>query len=221
MMDFSAYETVIVANGEAPTHPAALALLRHARHIVCCDGAIRHLLALKLTPSAIVGDGDSIQNTEYQRFRHLFIEDKSTEYNDLTKAFNYCAAQNWHRVAVVGACGLREDHALANIALLMLHARNFQTIMVTNFGVFTPIHETTNFNSYAGEAVSIFSFTPSTRLTFNGLRYPVENRSFSQLWEGTLNESLGNTFCIQLENEGEVLVYQAFQKENGIFSHTQ
>lgn len=214
MVDLSAFQTVIVANGEAPVHPSALALLQQARNIVCCDGAIRHLAALNLTPTAVVGDGDSIQNSDYQKYKSFFVEDKSTEYNDLTKAFNYCASQNWRQVAVVGGCGLREDHALANIALLMTHARHFQTAMVTNFGIFTPIHTTTVFASHSGEAVSIFSFTPNTRLTFSGLRYPVTNRSFMQLWEGTLNESLDDTFCIQLENEGEVLVYQAFQKEN-------
>ena len=61
------------------------------------------------------------------------------------------------------------------------------------------------------EQVSIFSFTPTARLTFHGLRYPVNQRSFAELWEGASNESLGDSFTIELHDKGQVLVYQAFK----------
>lgn len=208
------YRTIILANGEMPSHPFALEMLRNANTIVCCDGAVRHLEKLQLQPTAIVGDGDSIPAEIRKRYADRISPDKCQEYNDLTKAFHYVAAHHPGPVAVLGAMGLREDHAFANLALLMRHARSTDTIMVTNYGVFSPIFHSTTFASHEGEAVSIFSFTPSTRLTFSGLRYPVKNRSFAELWEGTLNEALSNQFRIELRDEGEVLVYQAFQKEN-------
>ena len=214
MVDLKSYQTVVVANGEAPVHPVAQQLLQQADERVCCDGAIRHLETLGLSPTAVVGDGDSIQHSDLQKYHSLFIQDASPDYNDLTKALNYCASRGRKRVAIVGGCGLRDDHTLGNIALLMKHSRDLQLVMVTNYGVFTPIRATTSFPSYPGEAVSVFSFCPDTKLTYQGLRYPVHQRSFLELWEGTLNESLGDSFCIQLQNEGEVLIYQAFQKEN-------
>ena len=77
--------------------------------------------------------------------------------------------------------------------------------------MFTPISGTTTFSSRAGEQVSIFNFTPGTRVTFHGLRYPVTQRTFAELWEGASNESLGDRFTVELHDEGQVLVYQAFK----------
>lgn len=201
---------VIIANGECPTHPTAVELLRTADHVVCCDGALRHLVALGITPTVVVGDGDSISEALYAQYKHLYQTDASTEYNDLTKAYNYCRQQGWNDIAVVGASGLRDDHALANLALLVRHAREFRTFMVSNHGIFTPISKTTEFPSEKGQQVSVFNFTPGTRLTFHGLRYPVEKRCFHELWEGALNESLGAKFTIEMNDPGEILVYQAF-----------
>ena len=214
MIDTLPYRTIILANGEMPTHPIAMEMLRKADTIICCDGAVRHLEKLQLQPTVIVGDGDSIPAEIRKRYADRISPDKCQEYNDLTKAFHYAAKHNLSPVAILGAMGLRDDHAFANLSLLMRHARSTRVVMVTNYGIFTPISSSTVFRSHKGEAVSVFSFTPATRLTFSGLRYPVEKRSFAELWEGSLNESLGDQFGIELCDEGEILVYQAFQKEN-------
>lgn len=203
--------TVILANGECPMHPVPVELLKQAVHCVCCDGAIRHLEALGITPEVIVGDGDSQSAAQRAKYASLYVRDASTEYNDLTKAFNYCRERQWFDVDVVGAGGLRDDHALANIGLLLHHAREFRVRMITNYGIFTPIFETTDFHSFAGQQVSVFSFTPSARLTFQGLRYPVRERAFAELWEGSLNEALGEQFTVELCDEGKIIVYQAFK----------
>ena len=209
------FSTVVIANGECPTHPIALELLHNARNIVCCDGAVRHLEQLNAVPTAIVGDGDSISEENRVKYAKFLVNlDKSEEYNDLTKAFNYCEANGFHTIAIVGGCGLREDHALANLSLLMGYAERFEVIMVTNYGIFTPILKTHTFQSHQGDAVSVFSFTPKTHLTFHGLKYPVNNRCFNHLWEGSLNEALADKFTVELHDEGRILVYQAFKKEN-------
>ncbi len=201
---------VIVANGEPPAHPWVVALLRRAAHIICCDGAVAALEHLGLEPAVVVGDGDSLTAEQRARYADYFEQDASTDYNDLTKAFNYCRRHGLDDLWVVGAGGRRDDHALANLGLLVRHAREFQVRMATNFGIFTPISATTEFAAYAGQQVSVFSFTPACRLTFHGLRYPVRERAFSELWEGSLNEALGDNFTVELCDEGEVLVYQPF-----------
>lgn len=205
--------TVIIANGECPSHPYALQLLNEAETIVCCDGAVRHLEALKLSPTVIVGDGDSLTETQREKYGHLYTPDQSVEYNDLTKAFNYCSQQGMDDISVLGGCGLREDHTLANIGLLLRHAQEFRTRMITNYGIFTPIFATTTFDSTPGQQISVFSFTPDTRLTFHGLRYPVHQRAFTELWEGSLNEALTDQFTIEFCDEGKVIVYQAFNNK--------
>jgi thiamine pyrophosphokinase len=82
--------------------------------------------------------------------------------------------------------------------------------MVTNYGIFTPIRQTATFESYPGQQISVFSFTPDTEITYHGLKYPVQKEKFKELWEGSLNEATSDRFSIELESEGVVLVYAAF-----------
>ena len=54
------YDAVILADGDYPEAGLPATVLRNARHVVCCDGAADRYAAHGGTPSAIVGDGDSV-----------------------------------------------------------------------------------------------------------------------------------------------------------------
>ncbi|MBP5338320.1 MAG: thiamine diphosphokinase [Prevotella sp.] len=199
-------DVVIVANGTFPTHPVPLAVLRNARHIVACDGAIAQLAAhpSPLTPHlTIVGDGDSVPD----EFRHLLIRVDEQEDNDLTKATRYCLEQGWRRIAYIGATGLREDHTIGNVALLMRYYRQMgvEGVMLTDHGRFTPAKGTRTFDSQKGQQVSIFNFG-CTQIESKGLRWA--SYAYGEWWQGTLNEATGNNFT--LHTDGYYLVYQTY-----------
>lgn len=194
-----AFDVVVVANGEFPSHHVPLAVLRQAPHVVCCDGAIRRL------PNAevVIGDGDSVPS----EYRSRLIQISEQDDNDLTKATRYCMSQGWHRIAYLGATGMREDHTLGNISLLMRYFRELQVdgIMFTDYGFFTPAYGDQTFSSQQSQQVSIFNFG-STRLASSNLKWPCS--PFNQLWQGTLNEALSDSFSIQ--SDGYYLVYQTY-----------
>ena len=209
--ELAAYENVLLAKGEIPQGKIPLAILGNARQIVCCDGAVDNLIKLGFEPTAIVGDCDSISGELLQRFKNRIHPDKDIEYNDLNKALRYYNSLGISKIALLGGFGLREDHALANVGIMMMFAREkaMDLVMVTNYGVFTPIFNSISFNSYPGQQISVFSFSEDTELTFSGLKYPVIKRKFKHLWEGSLNEALSDNFSVQFE-KGTVLVYRAF-----------
>ena len=194
------FDAVIVANGQFPSHAVPLDILKGARHIVCCDGAIHHV------PSAevIIGDGDSVPD-EY-RDRLICIEEQDD--NDLTKATRYCLSQGWQKIAYLGATGLREDHTLGNISLLMRYYRemNVKGTMFTDYGFFTPAYGNRTFSTMKGQQVSIYNFG-CHQLSSDGLRWDCYN--FDQWWQGTLNEALSDTFSISAD--GYYLVYQTYK----------
>jgi thiamine pyrophosphokinase len=209
--ELAAYENVLLAKGEIPQGKIPLAMLGNASQIVCCDGAVENLIKLGFEPTAIVGDCDSISGELLQRFKNRIHPDKDIEYNDLNKALRYYNSLGVSKIALLGGFGLREDHALANVGIMMMFAKDkaMDLVMVTNYGVFTPIFNSTSFNSYPGQQISVFSFSEDTELTFSGLKYPVVRRKFKHLWEGSLNEALSDNFSVQFE-KGTVLVYRAF-----------
>ena len=193
------YDAVIVANGLFPSHAVPLEILKNARHIVCCDGAISHV------PQAdvVIGDGDSIPSA-YQG-RLIRIEEQ--EDNDLTKATRYCLSRGWHHIAYLGATGLREDHTLGNISLLMRYFREMDVdgTMFTDHGFFTPARGNRTFSAMKGQQVSIFNFG-SHQLTSTGLHWDAYN--FQEWWQGTLNEALGEEFAITAD--GYYMAYQTY-----------
>jgi thiamine pyrophosphokinase len=204
-------KVVILANGAPPAQPHALQPLHEADRIVCCDGAVDKLLQTGFVPDAIVGDGDSISETCRQRFSDRIHIDKDFEINDLQKSIRYCIKQKWSAATVLGGSGLREDHALANLSILLMYGKQIDLQMITDYGIFTPMYKTTIFVSHKGEQVSLFSFDQNAKISTRNLLYPVNERTFSHLWEGSLNESLGNSFTITLHNPSELLVYQCLK----------
>lgn len=207
--ELSRYSTIIVGNGEAPQGEIPLLFLQRARTIVCCDGALDKLLHIGVQPDVVIGDCDSLSDEAWAKFKDIIIEDPDEECNDLQKAMKYCIKQKLGPVAVLGASGLRDDHQLANLSILNMYAKRMDLIMVSNYGIFSFIDKDTTFASVSGQEVSVFSLDGQAVFTFEGLQYPVHNRRFTQLWEGSLNKALGERFTVKISG-GRGMVFREF-----------
>lgn len=203
-------ETVIVGNGEFPSCEKALEALRRAHCIICCDGAVDKLTANGFTPNMVVGDCDSMSESDLVRWQSILFIDKSQEYNDLQKALKYCLNHDIRRATLVGCDGLRDDHFIANISIMATYSSQIQLDMITQHGCFQIIEKTTTFASTPGQQISIFTTDKTLPLTFHNLKYPVNERYFQHLWEGSLNEALNENFTIQLHKKGIVIVYFSY-----------
>ena len=193
------FDAVIVAGGEFPTAPLPLEILQSAQYVVCCDGAADRYIATGRVPDAIVGDGDSISAANRKKFAHLLHIIAEQESNDQTKAVRFLMEQGKRRIAIVGATGKREDHTIGNISLLIEYARaGCDVCSFTDHGVFIPCNGTTTHKCRKGQQVSIFSIT-AKELSAEGLLYPIYD--FTNWWQGTLNESTGESFTINAEGE--------------------
>ena len=199
------YETdaVILANGDYPSSPLPLKLLKEAPYVVCCDGGADAYIANGHLPDAIIGDGDSLSEANRLRYASLLHHNPDQETNDQTKAVQFLLSQGKHRIAIVGATGKREDHTIGNISLLMEYNRMGATVRsYTDYGIFIPSKDTCTFECKKGQQVSIFNFT-AKGLKSKGLAYPIYD--FTTWWQGTRNRCTGSSFTI--EAEGEYLVF--------------
>lgn len=203
------YDCVVVANGSFPTAALPLSLLHKASVRIACDGAVEALDRQGLPPTAIVGDLDSIPVLLRKLYADRIHQVIDQEINDLTKAVRFAREAGHRNVLILGATGLREDHTLGNISLLMDYAPLFDRIeMLSDYGLFTPLLRSTTLESYPGQQVSLFSLAPGGEITTEGLRWPITRRQLTAWWQGTLNEALGTTFTLTLSPEARVLVYR-------------
>ncbi|MBK5195100.1 MAG: thiamine diphosphokinase [Proteiniphilum sp.] len=198
---------VIIANGHFPQHPIPLSIIEKAAYIVCTDGAANDFIAGGGRPDAIVGDCDSISEENRKRFSHILYPIDGQETNDLTKSVLFCAGKGKKEIIIVGGTGKREDHTLGNISLLVEYMERVKVTMVTNYGIFTPIQRSTTFKSFKGQQVSLFCIDHK-EVTTQNLKYPLHNQLLSNWWQGTLNESLSDTFSV--ETSGRVIVFQVY-----------
>lgn len=196
-------DAVILGNGNFPDADLPLHLLKHSPYTVCCDGAADEFIARGYTPDAIVGDCDSLSEENKLKYSAIIHIEHEQEDNDQTKAIRFCKAHGFKNIVIVGATGKREDHTLGNISLLLRYMQmNMDVIAITDYGTFIPAHGTSEFESKKGQQISIFNFTCTTLIADNVV-YPT--RAFNSWWQGTLNESKGDTFSI--EADGDYIVF--------------
>lgn len=200
---------IVVANGSFPTTALPLELVHQASVIIACDGAVEALHANGLAPTAIVGDLDSIPDNLCLLYADRIHQVEDQEVNDLTKAVRFAHEQGHTDVLILGATGLREDHTLGNISLLMDYAPLFRRIeMLSDYGIFTPLLHTATLESTPGQQVSIFSLYPYGEITTDGLRWPIHKRKLTAWWQGTLNEAVTTDFTITLTEGAQAIVYR-------------
>ena len=193
------YEAVVLADGIFPSASIPQKLLKEAPFVCACDGAVNYY------PEAdvVVGDGDSVP--ESLRYRLIRIEEQ--EDNDLTKSTRYCLSKGMKRIIYLGATGKREDHTLGNISLIVRYfcEMGVEPILVTDYGWFVVAQGDSEFESFAGQQVSIFNFSCRS-LSSEGLRW--QSYPYNQLWQGTLNEAISTSF--KLKADKCYLVYRTF-----------
>lgn len=204
------FKTVIIADGEFPTHHVPLDYLRNAEKIICCDGSAENLVNAGFIPDAIVGDMDSLGKELASRFADRIFADNDQDTNDLTKAVMWCRKSGETDIIILGATGKREDHTIGNISLLAEYSKFINVMMVTDTGVFLPFHKTCRIESVKGQQVSIFSIDSETKITSEGLKYPLLRRKLKNWWEATLNEATGEIIELEFRG-GPVLVFLEFK----------
>lgn len=201
---------VILANGEFPTNKDLLMELKEASFLAVCDGAVRHLEALGIEPSIVIGDLDSISKESKEKYAQKIVHIKEQESNDLSKAFFYCVGLGFDEFVILGATGKREDHTLGNISLLSVYINHCKSVVIkSDFGIFS-IHKTPcKIQSFQGEQISIISLGHDVALSSEGLKYPLVDLKLPIWASGTLNESLGESFSITSKENSKVLIFRA------------
>ena len=209
----SPFSAAILAAGDFPNHVLPLRILRTAKNLIVCDGALEELLDYEIAPTAVVGDGDSLSEELKQRYAHIYHPISEQEFNDLTKATLFARSHlkmdaSTHtrpRFCYLGATGKREDHTLGNISLMLYYYRQLaiDPVMITDYGYFVAASGSMRFASYPGQQVSIFNAT-CKELSSSGLKWDIY--PFSELWQGTLNEALSSEFTVHAD--GDYLLYR-------------
>lgn len=209
-MKVPAEDIVILANGRFPKSGSCLRILDEAKRIVCCDSAADKLLRYGREPYVIIGDLDSLSDSTRSKYKNRLIQMEEQESNDLTKAVHYCIQQGFKTVSILGATGLREDHTLGNISLLLEYHKHIEARLVSDYGEFTVVQSGIEISSYPGEQLSIFSVDNQVEVSSEGLKYPLDRLQLHNWWRASLNESEAFHFTLHFTSDQPLILYRLF-----------
>jgi thiamine pyrophosphokinase len=193
------HSIVILCNGEFPRKAYPLYLLESAEAVVCCDGAavkyVRKFGEERL-PEVVIGDMDSLPKRLREKLAPIVIPVEEQDYNDLTKAMRYVLEKHPDvtDIHILGATGLREDHTVGNLGLLMEYTRMFDLAgirveMVSDYSTAFAITDSCELHVGEGRAISIFSPDNSVVIRSEGLEWPLDHVVFDNWWKATLNRA--------------------------------
>lgn len=206
------FDAVILADGDFPTNAIPLGILNKAKYLVCCDGAGAKAIEHGIMPTAVVGDGDSLPQSVREILGERLHIVTEQDYNDLTKATRFVLANipDAKNMAYLATTGKREDHTLGNISLMAFYAEEFgmTPTLVTDHGSFSVACGKQKFESFEGQQVSIFNLSCS-QLSGTGFRWQLY--AYKMLWQGTLNEAVGNE--VEIDGDGTYMVFRTYQRK--------
>jgi len=206
---------VILCNGAFPTEPFPLFLLDSAEGVVCCDGALQKYLDRwpDRMPMAVVGDMDSLPQALREQFSAIVVPVEEQEDNDQTKALRWVLEHHPEvsEIVLLGATGLREDHTIGNLGLLMDYPRQFdlgerKISLVSDYGTAFAITDSCELHLGEGRRFSLFSADNSLRISSEGLQWPTDDVVFDAWWKATLNRTTAPIVSLHFNHPSTALV---------------
>ena len=205
---------VILCNGEFPRKAYPLYLLETADAVVCCDGAaVKYLRRYERMPEAVIGDMDSLPKRWREKLEPVVVCVEEQDDNDMTKAMRYVLEHHPDvtDIHILGATGLREDHTVGNLGLLMEYTRMFdlrgkRVEMVSDYSTAFAITDSCELHVGSGRRVSLFSPDNSLTIRSEGLEWPTDAVVFDNWWPATLNRATADIVRLTFSHPSRALV---------------
>jgi thiamine pyrophosphokinase len=206
-------KAIILANGDAPSK-TQINYLRGKDYdkIICADGGANSAKRLGIIPDVIIGDLDSISKDHL-----IFFSDKTKiiKYlrqndTDVEKSLKYLIKNKYDNVIMLGATGNRLDHTICNLGIVLKFFEKISISIIHKKSFLSPYTGDIELQTIPGEVISVYGFDEKTKITSNGLKYPLKNISlpFGKK-ESTSNIAIRENVKLKIRN-GVVFVIRDF-----------
>ena len=151
----------------------------------------------------------SLQKQLDDRIIHISEQDD----NDQTKAFRFVMERfkDIRSIRILGATGLREDHTIGNLSLLMEYARTFdlsgiEVEMVSDYSTAFAITDSCELHIGEGRRFSLFTPDNTLKIKSRGLFWPLNNVVFDNWWKATLNVATEDIVSLEFSHPSIALI---------------
>jgi len=167
-------EALVFVNG-IPVEPSVWSdLLQNDPLLVAADGGANGLKYFGIMPHLVIGDMDSLENAEeLEAAGVLLIRKPEQDNTDLEKALDFLIEQEFYRVTVLGATGIRSDHTLANFSILLKYHSRMSIRIRDAYSDISVVSGECVFSADRGTLVSLIPMERCSGVTTEGLQWPL------------------------------------------------
>ncbi len=202
---------VIVGGADINNYHYIQGCLHVDDYMIFCDSGLKHMTALGVTPSLIVGDFDSHENPCLDVETIVLPCEKDD--TDTVFAVKEALKRGFDDFLLIGVVGARLDHTLGNISiLLMLDSLRKSARIIDNY---SEIEIVSSKPAYIDDSFAYFSLLnisgTAKGITVTGAKYPLDNAEITCEYQyGISNEVIPNKTAKVLVNEGRLLLLKDF-----------
>jgi thiamine pyrophosphokinase len=174
---------VIFVNGEIPNYEQVRPLLQPGDVLIAADGGTRHILALGLVPSLVIGDLDSLNAADRRKLEAAGAEirphARDKNETDFELALGHAVDSGFDEILIIGALGRRLDQTLGNLALLACPSLVGMNIRMDDGAeqVFF-VNMKAQVEGQPGDVVSLIPWGRKVSgVTTKGLQWPLKNET--------------------------------------------
>jgi len=214
---------IILANGKPPRKNVITFFQKKGYNtLICADGGANSALKLGLTPDHIIGDLDSISRTALTKFkrRSNIINYKRQNDTDVEKCLKFAVKNKFSEALLVGITGNRLDHTFCNLGIVLKFFSQINISLIAENSYLKPYSSKQEIKTFKGETISLYGIDRKTKITSQGLKYPLKNISlpFGEK-ESTSNIATSNLLRLTISN-GVIFVIRDFNtmKKHDLFS---
>ncbi len=171
---------LIVAGGTPPKTSLFKKHISEASLIIAADRAAELFDTICLSPHVIVGDFDSADLSVIERFsnRGVKLVTLPCEKNetDTQAAVDYALEKGADSIVILGATGMRQDHTLANLSMLVRARRaGADCRIIDSYNEITAVLGEYELCGHIGQTISIIPYSSDITVNATNLKYPLCN----------------------------------------------
>jgi len=171
---------IILANGKPPSKNVITYFQKNGfETLICADGGANSALKFGLIPDFIIGDLDSADKAVLNKFKKksTIINYKRQNDTDVEKCLKFALKNKFKEALLVGITGNRLDHTFCNLGIVFKFFHQINISLVAENSYLKPYTGKQELKTFKGETISLYGFGRKTKITSQGLKYPLNNIS--------------------------------------------
>lgn len=198
---------IIVGGADINNYDFIRESLQSDDYVIFCDSGLKHLSALQVKPSLIVGDFDSHENPHLDTETIVLPCEKDD--TDTVYAMKEAIKRGYDTFLLIGVVGGRLDHTLGNISMLLyLDSHGCKGTIIDDYSEMEIISSEPAYIEDKYEFFSLLNITGCAKgITIQNAKYPLNDGEITCEYQyGVSNEVLPGKTAIVSVHEGKLLL---------------